>query len=206
MGGTASTRSYIVLCQKGYYCTGKTTGTFKRRAPCPAGSYGKSTGMSTSTCSGTCSSGFYCLSGSIDSAGRPHCLPGSGGGYCECGRNTDGTNIANPENYFCPSGSSGRQTVSTSGTGYYSAPTHNLVTGAVWNPRRRYEQKSCGTGYACENGIRYPKIEWKSGCVYDEPDTYTNARANIVVDEIPSQSAWMNVLTPERLFVAYRYE
>ena len=65
-------------CDAGHYCQEGL------KFPCPAGSYGASTGLNNSTCSGKCSPGFYCPSGSVSSTtffcGHPsvYCPEGSG--------------------------------------------------------------------------------------------------------------------------------
>lgn len=60
-GGTLTTRTSEVLCPLGSYCEGD--GYFKQ---CGAGLYGSVGGLSTPSCSGQCSEGFYCPMGSIN--------------------------------------------------------------------------------------------------------------------------------------------
>ena len=81
-------RSESTICPIGYYCTGGV-----KRA-CPAGSYGTSEGLSSSTCTASCEAGYYC--------------PG-GDEKLECG---------SVEKY-CPAGSSAPSDVPE---GYYSGP------------------------------------------------------------------------------------
>ena len=109
-------RSTIEACPLGYYCTGGVS------YPCPAGSFGNSTGLSTPACSGLCPIGFYCPEGSSspdmypcpsgrygsemglsDSSCTDMCSPGF---YCPPGStNSTFLECGNPTVY-CPSGSS----------------------------------------------------------------------------------------------------
>ena len=81
-------RSESTICPIGYYCTGGV------KRPCPAGSYGTSEGLSSSTCTASCEAGYYC--------------PG-GDEKLECGSITK----------YCPAGSSAPSDVPE---GYYSGP------------------------------------------------------------------------------------
>ncbi|ETP31356.1 hypothetical protein F442_19775 [Phytophthora nicotianae P10297] len=92
--GTASnnsvyTRSEQFPCERGYFCKDGV------RSPCPAGYYGDRTLETRPTCSGTCSSGFYCPLASWNSTAR----------------------VCGDSSLFCPSGSVVPTPVST---GYYS--------------------------------------------------------------------------------------
>ncbi|KAG3078989.1 hypothetical protein PI125_g20831 [Phytophthora idaei] len=92
--GTASnnsvyTRSEQFPCERGYFCQDGV------RSPCPAGYYGDGMLETRPTCSGVCSSGFYCPLASWNSTAR----------------------ICGDSSVFCPSGSAVPTPVST---GYYT--------------------------------------------------------------------------------------
>ena len=57
------------------------------------------------------------------------------------------------------------------------------------------------------SSCRYPKIEWKKGCMYEDAETYLNPTASITYNELPSQQAysWSNV-QPATLFVAHQFD
>ena len=68
MNGTETTRSAIMPCSPGNYCTNGI------QIPCPAGRYSEN-GSPSSLCDGFCSAGYYCLEGSVSP--RQHsCPPG----------------------------------------------------------------------------------------------------------------------------------
>ena len=64
------------VCPKGSYCIGGV------KELCPAGKYGSETGLTTATCSGECSAGYYCPAGSINNRAN-EC--GSVDKYCPAG-------------------------------------------------------------------------------------------------------------------------
>ena len=74
----ATLRYAQTVCPVGYYCS---VGV---RNPCPAGSYGNTTGLSSSSCNGPCAPGYYCAIGSTSSTQFPcgnasvYCPEGSG--------------------------------------------------------------------------------------------------------------------------------
>jgi hypothetical protein len=124
VGGTADTRGSIVACESGNYCVDG----IKRK--CPAGTYGASTGLSTSLCDGLCSEGHYCLVGSISQtpcdAGRfgatqglktaacsGECLAGY---FCPSASTSSKQNKCGSDAVYCPRGTASRLTVSA---GYY---------------------------------------------------------------------------------------
>lgn len=66
-------RSGQSQCEEGTFCLGG------RRRQCPAGTFGATTGLMSSACSGPCPAGSYCPAGTIDPI---PCPAGSyGGGY-----------------------------------------------------------------------------------------------------------------------------
>ena len=78
-----------VECEIGHYCTQG------RRYPCPAGTYGSETKLSSSTCTAICPKGYYCPKGTSSYQQLP------------CGRSA----------VYCPGGSEEPQIVAK---GYYS--------------------------------------------------------------------------------------
>jgi hypothetical protein len=58
--------STCLLCQPGSYCPGNSSAI-----PCPQGTYGDSTGLTSATCSGPCAVGFFCPPGSNSSTMLP---------------------------------------------------------------------------------------------------------------------------------------
>eukprot|EP00752_Nemacystus_decipiens_P010517 g9365.t1 len=59
-GSDGTTRSSQVQCEVGYYCRDAV------RTPCPAGTYGESTGLRDAGCSGMCPAGMSCAEGTVD--------------------------------------------------------------------------------------------------------------------------------------------
>lgn len=51
------------FCEPGFYCPVNSTNP--RSVPCPAGTYGSSSGLSSSNCSALCPVGHYCPEGSL---------------------------------------------------------------------------------------------------------------------------------------------
>ena len=68
-------------CPAGYYCAGTGNNT---AVACPGGLYGSTTGLSSATCTGQCSSGYQCAPGSTSATQAPcggsavYCPPGTG--------------------------------------------------------------------------------------------------------------------------------
>lgn len=95
---SSESSSSCSTCTSGSYCLG---GTDAIQISCPAGKYGESTGLSSVYCDGKCSSGHYCLEGSI-SKNQFICEAGY---YCP-----EGTEYKSqykcPISYYCPEGSS----------------------------------------------------------------------------------------------------
>ena len=79
-GAKASTATSRALCPgpldsasngSAVYCDG--SGDIK---PCPAGSFGNTSGLSSASCSGACTAGYYCPSGAANSTVAPCGDPG----------------------------------------------------------------------------------------------------------------------------------
>lgn len=102
---------------------------------CPAGRYGATTGLSTSSCSGLCTAGYYCRLGSA-SATQYRC---AGGYYGSNQGNSDAAcDGVCAAGYYCPSGS-------TSAT-QYACPAGR------WGGTRQSSSScsgECMTGYYC---------------------------------------------------------
>ena len=104
----ASERYLSMPCEMGFYCSGG------ERTPCPAGTFGNESQLSSSLCSGTCPAGSYCpeqsvlpvpcprgsygsSTGLMDSSCSGLCSPGF---WCEQGSSS-------ATQFPCPSGSYG---------------------------------------------------------------------------------------------------
>ena len=89
-------RFTIDACPLGHYCLGGVS------YPCPAGTYGNSTGLSYPACSGLCPMGFYCPEGSS----LPDMYPCPAGRYgSEMGLfDSSCTDLCSP-GFYCPPGS-----------------------------------------------------------------------------------------------------
>ena len=92
----AAIRSQALVCPPGHYCSGGV------KLPCPAGKYGGGQSLSTASCSGPCSAGYYCQEGSTTSTAA------------KCG----------DVSKFCPQGSASPSVVRS---GYYSGPVNVAV-------------------------------------------------------------------------------
>jgi hypothetical protein len=88
-GGSSSTQTSETACPAGSYCVGGV------RLDCPGGRYGNVTMLTLSSCSGSCSAGYYCPAGSISATAFA------------CGNNT----------VYCPAGAAAPLNV---GVGNYS--------------------------------------------------------------------------------------
>ena len=73
----ATTRTGMSTCPLGFWCSNGV------RTACAAGSFGGTTGLSTSVCSGQCSAGFYCAGTNNTSPTATPC--GSAAFYCPLG-------------------------------------------------------------------------------------------------------------------------
>ena len=86
-GSDAQSRTREEICPAGSYCRGG------EKIACPAGSYGTEEEMGVAKCSGQCSEGYYCESGS--ESPRQH----------ECGDGLPDANGMLPSEVYCPMGS-----------------------------------------------------------------------------------------------------
>lgn len=133
----------------GSYCPLNTTNP----NPCPAGTYGSSTCLASSSCSGICASGYFCPPGSISATSQ---LCGSPSQYCPPGTN---------------------RTITTD-PGYYSVNLGNIIG----NPTNRSSQLICNKGSYCIGGIQnpcpsgqYAPFEGMSVCWDCPAGNYSNA-------------------------------
>ena len=116
-----------LLCPKGYYCVAGL------KTLCPKGTYGSTTGLASSSCTGQCREGYHCPTGSISGTQEP-CAP-------------DGN--SQPQNYFCPAGT-GRTLVSN---GKITGPTSASAN------HREFET-ACPVNNVCTNGVATPILSW----------------------------------------------
>lgn len=115
-GGTM--QSDIRICEAGSYCENGI------KYKCPAGTYGNTNGLSSSSCSGFCEEGFYCPIGSVSSKQK------------SCGSDS---------RLYCPKGS--KQPLHV-GLGYYATTYYGEVGGGFG------DEMPCTPGYYCQNGRR----------------------------------------------------
>ena len=89
-------RSTIESCPLGFYCTGGES------RPCPAGSFGNSTVLTSPSCSGLCPIGFYCPEGTS----QPDSYPCPSGRYgSELGLFNSSCSGSCSPGFYCPLGS-----------------------------------------------------------------------------------------------------
>jgi hypothetical protein len=123
VGPTERTRNSSVPCPSGSFCIGGVM------APCLAGSFGCSRRLSTPTCNGPCTAGFYCPSGSLSSQA------------VACGGNSS---LPDAATHYCPQGAALPSVVAV---GFYS------VGSPVDAPHLRTGQLVCPLGFYCTGGI-----------------------------------------------------
>ncbi|ETW03965.1 hypothetical protein H310_04372 [Aphanomyces invadans] len=164
---TASpTRSLQLPCDPGSYCANGV------KTKCPAGSFGITLGLTSSSCSGTCPAGSYCPAGTVEPlpCGHPSvmCPEGSAApqaiasGFCGVGQTvlTQTSSVVAPSGsyalegqcYICPGGyfgaSSGQTSLTCSGlcaAGYYCPSGSTSAT-----------QVACGLNAYCPEGSDVP--------------------------------------------------
>jgi hypothetical protein len=112
------------LCEPGFYCLH--TGI---RYKCPSGRFGNSSGMTNSSCSGSCESGYFCHKGSINST------------EYACGHITR----------YCPAGSNLPRIVSK---GYYTISGTDHFDDNFGSINTRSSERICSPGYYCVNGTQ----------------------------------------------------
>jgi len=115
------------ICPKGYYCSGEDG----LRHPCPSATFGDELSLSDESCSGICSSGYYCLEGSTSPTQYP------------CGNST----------VYCPHGSSTPILVEE---GYYSALESDAILAEYYaGPNSTQQiQELCEVGFYCKDGVK----------------------------------------------------
>ncbi|KAJ1395929.1 hypothetical protein B484DRAFT_340119, partial [Ochromonadaceae sp. CCMP2298] len=113
------------LCAPGYYCPQNATSA--TQAPCPAGRYGSTSGLTSAHCTATCPLGHYCPPASVQPTPCPAGLFGNSTGLIDQSCSTqgcwEGGLCANTQQceqgHYCPLGSvQGRQT-QCGGAGLY---------------------------------------------------------------------------------------
>jgi len=133
------TRTAQVVCARGHYCRDGV------QTPCPAGSFGNTTGLATAACTAECEDGDYCPAGSVVPTS---CPPGY---YCPDGK-------AAP--VICPAGTYGATTGLTESlcsglcaAGYY-CPAGSTSPMQVACPAGRYGDVAGLTDAACSGLCR----------------------------------------------------
>ncbi|GMF24118.1 unnamed protein product [Phytophthora lilii] len=126
IGITNTTRFFQRPCEPGYFCVDGV------KYQCPAGTYGATSGLHTSQCSGKCAPGYYCPS----YPGPPSISRTQN----ECGNST----------VYCPEGTGNEPKFVYSG--YYSVLTSGLVDDG--RNATQNNVKICPKGFYCRQGIR----------------------------------------------------
>jgi hypothetical protein len=124
VGPTPTTRNDSVPCPGGSYCVGGV------QYPCEAGSFGCADRLSTPTCNGPCTAGYFCPAGSTSSRARA------------CGGDATRRDAAT---WYCLQGSESALRV---GPGNYSTGSPD------GSPHLRTGQSVCPSGYFCADGVK----------------------------------------------------
>lgn len=136
-------------CPPGYYCPGD-----GYRYKCPAGHYGRDSGLISPKCNGLCEKGHYCKEGSSNPR------------QYQCGGS----------NYYCQSGSSEPTLASE---GFYTAHSgDNAGELALWDVKNMTMSVEiiCEPGYYCTKGIKYPCPPGQYGWQYGLSSFYCNGK------------------------------
>lgn len=113
------------LCEPGYYCL-----TDGIRYACPPGRFGSITGLTSTSCSGSCQAGYYC-------------------GWASTKPNQEACGYIN---LFCPEGSATPHSV---GEGYYTINGDGARDDYYGDVRTRSWERMCEPGYYCSNGEKF---------------------------------------------------
>ncbi|POM58887.1 hypothetical protein PHPALM_36409 [Phytophthora palmivora] len=119
----AGLRTDETICPIGSYCIGGV------QRLCPESTYGSTPGLTSTTCSGKCQSGYVCPQGSTSARQSPcaagsysrngkFCSPCSPGYWCDVGSPDPQQHECGADNKYCPLGSSAALSVRD---GYYGA-------------------------------------------------------------------------------------
>ena len=141
-----SSRDQQKPCKPPNFCVGGITGTGTEE-PCPAGKYGASSMLKSNECDGDCAPGFFCTAGSDQNDEN------------RCGR--DDTD--NPQNWFCPKGSSSPNKVGPNKMSFCCAKVDPACPDALkipCSPDQRHYEGPCPTGFSCEYG-KPVTIQWR---------------------------------------------
>ena len=106
--------------------------------PCPGGTFGSASGLSTPACSGQCLPGFYCPPGSTSATQFP------------CGAIT----------LYCPAGAAAPLTCAN---GSYTGPLASGIYPAA-PAANRYTCSVCPPNRLCDPGIMYPAVDFSATC------------------------------------------
>lgn len=154
-----------VLCPAGFYCYGTTNPA----TPCPVGSYGSTTGLSTPACTAPCPPGTYgatmglsvctqCPMGTFSSgtglssasacSGRCNCGAGS---YCPLGSTSGASCTVCPAGSFCLGAGNGT-TLCSAGCVRAPRPMRMLASVSITRWRRRGRGARCAANSAPRQG------------------------------------------------------
>ena len=143
-------------CPKGFYCPDG-----KVFLPCPAGTFGAATGLSSVTCSGYCEKGHYCLDASTSATSR-QCPRGRFGSIFGL-TNANCSGLCSP-GFYCPVGSVSAEQVPCGGSDVYCpvgsyeptpvTPGYFTIGGS--SPQTRTGQQIATKGFFALEGIEFP--------------------------------------------------
>ena len=119
-------RTRQLLCPPGKWCPGD-----GMSHPCPAGAFGDVSGLSTPSCAGFCSPGYFCPTGSTSAQ------------QVECG-------LHRGASVYCPAGAARPVAVSP---GYYSTGGYEKTVGLPQNTTRTGQMR-CEPGHYCIAGMK----------------------------------------------------
>jgi hypothetical protein len=179
-GPSPATRTGVLPCPSGSYCVGG------MRLPCEGGTFGCADRLSSASCNGPCTAGFFCPAGSVSSQ------------QATCGGNASSPNAAS---YFCPLGAAAALRV---GAGNYSTGSADDA------PHRRTGQAVCPPGRYCAGGVsvRAPVCDMRAcACVrvylfaWKQVLPFANAGSSKMcvtrIAQLPCPAGWFGAVPAE---------